>query len=451
MLKNRLGKPWKRLYMALRAMLWGAFLASMALFAFSILFPSQDLSYTFSDSKTGGNEIERPRTDAGDTRESGRLRKGETLVLDASVLGDFSHARVSISGKDTSDNQAMENIRITAKRSQQAFFYPKGPSATFPSGTLMKHHEEIFLVGSDGLRHRFDSEKDAALWGYDTSTFLSVSDEELLANSEGDALPSPLHIGIDEALPNGAFIRSDDTYYAWKNDMLYPFVSTGAFLEQFPEKWALIRENTFIKNHAISDEWIGYPSGSLLAWGDGVFIMDGSSPRPVLGADIFLSLGYSWDDVRTVSDEEISLEQKGKFVDISVPQPDGTVFMDTDEHRYFLVQGETLREIHGESMLHMWLGKRHPVLVSSKDSGRNASCTLTKASIFSTSTMACSIPLESFANIRGDTYELSFLTNKEIALDRMDIVFESSLKEQTLVTTLSKLKSRILSRYLPSQ
>lgn len=441
----RLRKPWKYLYTSLRILLWGVFLISMSTFVFSILFPSRDLSYTFSDSRAGGNEIERPRTETGDSRENGYIREGDTLVLDASVLGDFSHARVIISGQDALDAKAIQCV--TARRSQQAFFYPKGPPAVFPTGTLLRYKDSFFLVGQDEMKHRFPSEEYMRSLGYDVASFMPVSDEEFAANPEGLAIPETQD---RETPPNSAFVQASATYYLWKDGKLFPFVSEGAFLEQFPKSWALVRDDAFIKNHTVSDEWIGYPSGSLLAWGDGVYIMDHDSPRPVLGADIFLSLGYSWDDVRPVSDEEISLVQKGKFIDTSVPHPNGTVLLDTKENRYFLVQDETLREIRGASLLHLWLGKKHPISVSSETFERDASCTPHDASMFSADTIECLIPLENLANLSGDTYEVSFSFVKKTTLDRMDIIFESSLKEQTLLATFSKLKSRILSRYLPS-
>ncbi len=440
-------KPWNQVYYTLRIALWGIFLISMSMFSFSILFPSQDLSYAFSDSKSGGNELVRPRTEDGNSRENGRIRKGETLIVDASVLGDFSHAQVNIFEKGSIDTTKLRDMNIFAKRSQQAFFYPKGLPATFPAGTLLRHGGDVFLIAPDGTRHRFASAESARSLGYDTASFLSVSDEELLANPEGTTLAETSN---HETPPDGAFVHSDDTFYLWKDSTLFPFVSAGAFFERFPKEWALERDTTFIHAHPVSDEWISYPSGSLLAWGDGVFIMDNTSPRPVLGADIFLSLGYSWSDVRSVSDEEISLEQKGKFVDIRVPHPNGTVFLDTRENRYFLVQDETLREIQGASMLHMWLGEKHPILVSSDALEQRVSCIPNTPSFFSANRIACLIPLENLANLRGDTYEFSIPFAKKADIDHMDIVFESSLQKQTLLTTLSKLKSRILSRYLPS-
>lgn len=440
-------KPWNRVYCTLRITLWGIFLVSMSMFAFSILFPSQDLSYTFSDSKVGGNELVRPRAEDGTPRENGRIHEGETLIVDASVLGDFSHAQVSISMKDSLDITKLRDMNIVTKRSQQAFFYPKGLPATFPSGTLLRHGSEVFLIDPDGTRHRFASEESARSWGYDTASFLSVSNEELLANPEGAILTETSN---HETPPDGAFIYSEDTFYLWKNSTLFPFVSAGAYFERFPREWALERDAAFIHAHIVSDEWIAYPSGSLLAWGDGVFIMDNASPRPVLGADIFLSLGYSWDDVRPVSDEEISLEQKGKFIDVRVPHLNGTVLLDTRENRYFLVQDETLREIQGVSMLHMWLGEKHPILVSSDDLEQRASCTPNTPSFFSTNKIVCSVLLENLANLHGDTYEFSIPFANKADIDSMDIIFKSSLQEQTFLTTLSEFKSRILSRYLPS-
>ncbi len=441
-----LEKPWRQIYFSLRVLLWGIFLTSMCLFSFSILFPSSDLSYSFSNSgsKTGGNKLERPRSDDGALIENGKVPKGRTFLVDAPVLGDFSRAQIHLSLNNASDLSKLQNIRATAKRSQQAFFYPKGSPAAFPEGSLLRDGDTFFLIDPNGSRRSFPSEDTVRSLGYDPSSFLLASDEELSSNPNGD----PISVIVDsENPPEGAFIRSDETYYLWKNKTLFPFVSSGAFLERFPQSWALVRDAAFIKNHTVSEEWIGYPSGSLLAWGDGVFLMDQSSPRPILGADIFLSLGYSWEDVRSVSDEEISFAQRGKFVDISVPHPNGTVFFDTKDNRYFLVDNGALREIRGDSMLRLWLGKKHPVEVSSDSFERESSCTLADTSIFSDSQTSCSLSIENLASLQGDTYEFSLDFPKSVDIDKIDIVFESSIRAHTLIETLSKLKSRILSRY----
>ena len=437
----RFEKPWKSIYIAARIALWSVFLLSMSAFALSLLFPSQELFYTFSASKAQGNLLVRPRTSENELRGDGRFNADETFLVDASALGDFSHVIVSFSNTDSTDT--LSGSSISVRRSQQAFFYPEGAPAAFPEGTLLRYEGDFFQISPSGMRRKFDSEGTARALGFSTDSFLMVSSEELLANPEGDIISSR------DTLPEGTFIHSNDTYYEWKDNMLVPFVSAAAFLERFPAEWAISKDTLFIQNHTVSESWMSYPSGSLLAWGDGVFLMDGVSPRPILGADIFLSLGYSWEDVHPASDEEISLTEKGKFVDVRTPHPDGSVLLDTKEQRYFLIQNGEKHEIKGEALLRMWIGNRHPIRVSSDAFTEVSSCVLTMHSKwFSADQTKCSLSLEKFPVLFGDTYEFSLHIPRKTDIARMDVSFDRTLEGKTLRSTLSKLKSRILSRYI---
>lgn len=440
-----LPQPWNRIFLAGRVILWGVFFFGMFVFAFSILFPSQAFTFNFDNSKAEKNTLRDPKTATGDMRGDGRLGSNETLLIDASAFGDFSDVSVLLSGSD--ESLPIESGSVSVRRSQKAFFYPEGNSAGFPKGSLLRFGDTFFQIAPNGTRKSFPSEEAVRLIGLDPASFLSVSSEEFLANRDGGA------IDFSEAdPPSGSFIRSDDTFYEWRNGKLIPFVSREAFLARFPESWAIPKDISFRETRTLSDDWRSYPSGSLLAWGDGVFLMDGESPRPILGIDIFLSLGFSWDDVRPASDEEISLVQKGKFVDFSVPHPDGTVFFDTEERRYFLIEEGKKREIKGEALLQSWLGNRHPILVSSKSLTTASSCILEEGfSPFSSYALECSLLLEALVSLPGDTYEFSIDLPIETDIRRMDVTFESSLKRETFLRTLSKLKNRVISRYIPTQ
>lgn len=443
MTPSPLPSPWNIAFIMGRIILWSLFFFGMSLFAFSLFFPSFGFVFDFENSKAERNTLQNPRTDTGDPRGNGRLAENETLLMNASVFGDFSNAIIGISGDDSA--RALESGIVSIRRSQKAFLYPEGNPAPFPKGSLLKFGGNYFQIAPNGTKKRFPSEDSVRSLGFDPNSFLEASSEEILLHRDGGTV---LFSG-DEP-PSGSFIHSDGVFYEWRNNKLIPFVSREAFLARFPDSWALPRDVSFIRARTISDEWRGYPSGSLLAWGDGVFVMDGESPRPILGIDIFLSLGYSWDDVRPANDEEISLVPKGKFVDVSVPHPDGTVLFDTQENRYFLVEEGTKREIVGETVLRAWLGNRHPILVSSESLQTKASCALEEGlSPFSSYFLECALPLETLKNFPGDTYEFSIDAPADTDIRRIDVSFETSISKNSLLRMLSKLKERVLSRYIP--
>lgn len=439
-----LSKPWKITLVTLRSILWMVFVFGLSAFAFSILFPSQEFAFNFENSKAEKNSLRDPRSTNGASQENGLLENTETLIIDASAFGDFSNISVLLSGSD--DASPLSTGTVSVRRSQKSFLYPDGNPAGFPKGTLLRFEDDFFHIAPNGTRKRFPSEEAVRSIGLDPNSFLSISSEELFANRDGGSVEFS-----EIEPPSGSFIRSNDTFYEWRNGKLIPFVSREAFLTRFPENWAIPKDISFIREQTISDDWKSYPSSSLLAWGDGVFLMDGETPRPILGIDIFLSLGFSWEDVRPVNDEEISLVQKGKFVDFSVPHPDGTVFFDTEERRYFLIEEKKKREIRGESIRRSWLGNRHPISISSRALETKSSCVLEEGfSPFSSYALECSLSMAAIASFPGDTYEFSIDLPANTDIGRIDISFESSIKEQTLLKTLSKFKNRILSRYIPS-
>jgi hypothetical protein len=67
---------------------------------------------------------------------------------------------------------------------------------------------------------------------------------------------------------------------------------------------------------------------------------------------------------------------------------------------------------------------------------------------FSADQTKCSLSLEKLPALFGDTYEFSLHIPKKTDIERMDVSFDRTLEGKTLRSTLSKLKSRILSRYI---
>lgn len=389
-----------------------------------------------------------PRTSAGLAENSGKISRNEAFFIDASAFGTFSHLSVKLHGKNS--ESIPESGTISVHRSQKAFFYPEGDPAPFPEGSLLKNDGTYFIITPSETKELFGTEQEVRMIGYNPEIFIPVSKEEisLYPDQKKDAS------AINGYSPNGTFFQIDENFYEFKEKKFFQFVSREAFLYRYPESWALKRDSSFLtmaqEEENISDTWIGYPSGSLLSWGEGVFLMDNNTARPILGIDIFLSLGYSWNDVRPANDEEISFSQKGKFIYFNAPHPDGSVLFDTKEKKYFLISKEKKREIQGESKLRLWLGDRNPISVSSESLTKRSSCSIQKKfSYFSGHFAICSVPLDILENFSGNSYEISFNAPTETNMDRMDVSFKTSVNQETFLKTLSKLAQRALSRFIP--
>ncbi|QQS20635.1 MAG: hypothetical protein IPL87_03630 [Candidatus Moraniibacteriota bacterium] len=433
----------KRLLFVGRIILGIVFLSSLALFSWSVLFPPQPLFFDFRDAKLSVSTLKNPRTFPPPFSPGGQFRDQDILTLDASAFGEYTTLALQFTALK---NSPLGKGRVSVRRSQQAHFFPEGSGASFPPGTLLQENGSFYQIAPDGRRKKFPSKESAERLGFRPETFLPVRNEDLSLNQDGGLLewePS--------ALPEGTFVHADNTYYEWRSGTLLPFVSENAFRARFRDEWAIKKDAAFVRLVPLSENWRSFPSGTLLSWGDGVFLMDQTSPRPILGVDIFLSLGYSWEDVVPANDEEISLEQKGRSVDFSAAHPDGTVFHETDTNRFFLILNKTKHELRGDAIRNFWLGTRKPIAVSSQSLTTSATCDLSVHSfLFFAPTLECRLPLEALAKFRGDTYELRTTFLGASAFERLDVSFEAAVKKETLLTRLSKLKNRVLARYLPT-
>lgn len=428
---------WNRLFWIGRILLWSLFCALGARLAFSFAFPSAGFSFDFRNPGAAKNTIMNPRTNTNDPRGNGRVKTNETLLFDASPFGNFSTGTVEIQRENMA--ASTEGGIVIVRKSQKAFFLPEGAPAPFPAGSLVRHGEQFFLIANDGTWRIFANETHVRDLGYDPNAFLQMTEDDFLTHQEG----TPIEPGT---LPNGALIVSNGNFYELQDGSLTPFSSREAFLAAFPESWALQRSDDFVKSFPPAEQVIGFPSSSLLAFADGVFIMDSTTPRAIGSVDIFTALGYNWGDVFPASDEDISLSQKGKIVDFGTPHPNGTVLFDTDTNRYFLILNNEKRLIMSDTIRDAWLRGRHPVAVSSQSLSTTTSCILGKESWFS-KTSSCTVSLDAFRELPGNSYEISLKTPSGTDIREATITFGSSITKDTLLFSLSRLKQRIFSRY----
>jgi hypothetical protein len=187
-------------------------------------------------------------------------------------------------------------------------------------------------------------------------------------------------------------------------------------------------------------------SGSLVSFADGVWLIDGTFARPVGDADIFHNLGYSWEDVQSGNEEELSLFERGKMVLIDNVHPDGTVFLDTDDNTYFLIENRRKHAIPDPAIARSYLDDTHPVLVSGRAIDRSEDCVLHLSGWFS-KRLSCHVPIDTFAPFSGNTYRFEIVFDDAVALVDGRTIFTNTINFDNLKTSLSRFKQRILSRY----
>lgn len=240
-----------------------------------------------------------------------------------------------------------------------------------------------------------------------------------------------------------------DTYYALRDGTLYPFVSAAAFLSRFPVERALPGDTALLDTYPVSEEWLGYRVGSLLSNATGVFVVvSETEARPVGSAEIFLALGYNFEDVIAVNEEELGSYGRGRIFLLGATHPDGTVLLDQDTDMYFLIEAGTKRPLLPSAYRDFLLARTSPVVVSTRASEMTAACTLLPGMFGST--FACTAPIATLPSGFGNDFAFT-LTSPEadIDLNTITVSFETAKNKQNMMTLLAQIKQRLLSRFLP--
>jgi hypothetical protein len=434
--------------LALGIALWGAF---------RLFFPIAVAIFNFDKPGSLANTFFAPRDDRGNSLENGQLDDARTLITTAGLTGDFStvHTALTPSRKSLDPTGAT----IILRRSFTGFFSSVDTRpAMFPIGTLLTSENRYGIIDTAGSRVDFDSLDTAKQLGYDPSAFLTVSPEEFDLNGTGVATWYTRSVSqIDPSLfyPTGTLFIVDGVYYRLQsspeNDRgtLARFVSENAYLTRYERSQAIPKDASFLKNFTVSEQWLGFASGTLLQFDDGIFVIDGDTLRPISDPATFTALGFDWSRVIPASEEELGIYEREKIVVLNTPQPAGTIFVDRDtgnasivtpEHRRQLITSRTLRQ----------LLTRHttPIIASTQALKQSASCTLAPAGFFFDRTYDCDADISVLAALPGQAYELTLRTpGSGIRFNTLESHFATLVHFDTFHSTLSSLKQQILKRY----
>lgn len=277
------------------------------------------------------------------------------------------------------------------------------------------------------------------------------------------AVPEELHFSLRRSyrsflLPPGdpvtgfseeAVYVVNDTYYALRGDTLHPFVSETAFLTRYPASYAKSESSDFLTRYRVSDTWLGFRVGTLVSFADGVFvIISETDMRPIGSADIFLALGYHFEDVVAGSEEDLGIYKRGRILLLGAPHPDGTLLLDQDSGEHFLVDQGKKRLITDTAYRNFLLEKQSPIVASQSASEKRVACRFEPRFSFSGRTLACSVPLDTLPTGYGNDFEAMFSEpNEDIDINTLSLSFETTLNQKNLLTLLSQLKQRFFTRF----
>lgn len=243
---------------------------------------------------------------------------------------------------------------------------------------------------------------------------------------------------------------AQDIYYAEIDGALKRFVSTEAYLSRYPESFAVPLTSKTAQTIPLSDEWIGFRVGSLLSFADGVFLVTSEREiRPFGNPDIFLSMGYRFDNVIPAHEEEVGIYERGRILLYGAPQSDGTVFQDKDSGAYLLVRDQKLRPITSPEYRKFILEHTAPIIASLSLRNTALSCTPV-SSWYHKKTFTCDMPESALPPGFGNTFQLSLRNNTQDTdadLDALTVSLVTDRTSDNFSLFMNQVLSRLLNRF----
>lgn len=427
----------QKIYVALRITVFVLFAIGAAAIFLAVFFPVRNFNFSFRAAGALKNTVISPRNNDAQPLEKGLLAKNSALRFDTPLAGDFSKVNAVFSLEKNAP--PLQNGTLSIRKSFQSFFYPEGAPMSFKEGSLVKHAGDYFIVSGEKFRKFAFTELLRAM-GYNLNAFSEITAEEMRLNESGEK------IEISSKYPASTLFKINNDYYQIAGNTLYKFVSEKAYLTKYDAAQAIEKTEDFLKDFTLAENFFGFADGTLVSFGASVYITSQDKMLPFADAPTFQALGYSWDDVLPIDSAEASVYKKGAVFDLAVPHPDGTIFFDPQEEKYFSIHERKKRELRGPTIQKSYLLRRAPILASAAGLEIQPTCHLEKKLSFSEK-YGCQISLEDLQTLFGNDYQFALVADEEIRLKEIGITFQQNITWSNLRLALAEIKNKILLRY----
>ena len=412
-----------------------AFLAA-AIMAVRVVFDAQNFIFSFANPDSTKNSITIPRYQGADSPvENGRISAGRDVYFDMAATGTFSTAVIGF--PQDKDSSKPNSGSIIVKKSYQALLYPEGDPIGFKDGSLLKNNEDRYLVSHGELR-RFDTDAVATL-GYAPGSFLEVAPEELRFNPAGQPIRG------SEGYPDNSIFKIDGEYYLLEDARLERFSSEQAFLSHYGPQQALEKTADIFSRYPLSEIPIGFSDGSLISYGESVYIVSDNKILPVNNPVTFLEKGFAWEDVIAASADEIALYEKTKLFNIKSVHPDGTVFTSIENAKHYMAKGSKTHLLPSQNIADSWL-RHSPITFSEKSLEAVSQCAI-KQDFFGS--YSCEIPIASLQQLAGTNYEFVMKLDNDAKIGSLEVSFKKDISRTNLVAFVRDIYNKIKNRYAP--
>ncbi|MEI7749579.1 MAG: hypothetical protein WCJ25_01090 [Candidatus Moraniibacteriota bacterium] len=237
--------------------------------------------------------------------------------------------------------------------------------------------------------------------------------------------------------------------YLFSADTLQPFLSDRAALSHFPKEKLVTANKELLAMFPPKDTKIGFREGSLLSDTQGVYAVDGSGiAHPIGSTQIFESLGFHWNDVIPVNEEELGFQKRGKIMLFDAAQPDGTVFHDTVSGGYSVVRNGKRLPIENREALDALLSVTTPIEVSGNSLSITTTCTMKRDSFsFQYPTYSCDVPLDTLKALPGGSFEVALQSKEELHAISLQTTFQTKPDRGNLGLFMNQIRDRFSTAY----
>lgn len=425
-----------KLYSVLQALLYLFAIIIAGFFAFNIFFPQASFYFSFNSIVGKKNTLINPQDESFVPIKRGDISANNKFSFYAPLSGNFSKAIVNFTLDKNSDEINTGSIKV--QKSYAAFLYPTGAPIGFKNGALLKNTNDYYIVSNGELR-KFTTPAIFSSLGFPQDAFIEVSQDDLHYNSLGQQITTV------SGYPDNSIFKINDTFYILQNQMLYEFASDAAYLSQYSPNQAIEKDAAFLDYYTLSEDIIGFADGSLISYGNSIFIVSGNFIFPIDSPITFAQKGYDWDNVIRAGADEIALYKKTRIFTIASPHPAGTFFTTAEDKKYYVIQDNQKHLLPSENIANSWQ-KRNSIIVSEKSLNITANCLL-QIDALSMRSYSCEIPIGNLQTLSGTDYEFSAEINNPIKLDSISVVFKKSLNTNNLRTTISEIFNGIRKNY----
>lgn len=433
----QLNPEFQKKYTLWRILLYFVFVLVTLFVGYRILFPIVPLDFDMNSPNANKNTLVSPHLEQTKQFPSkGIIGVDEKFVFNANPIGQFSNATIQFDlGKNPS---AIDGSTVEIQKSFIAFFYPTGNPVGFPDGNLLTTKDGDYYIVSDGKLRKFADTKTILELGYPKSAFVSVSPTDLAYNEKGDEITD------QENHPNNTIFAIEDTYYELKDGQLFPFVSSRALSSRLDPICAIAKSVDFFAKYPSSETYLGFANGTLASSADSVYILSDGKSFPVETADTFNAMGFDWNSVIPITQDELGVYEKQKQFTHDQPHPNGVTFFDQKTNESFMIENGLKRMIPSEAIVQAY-SKQKPVLTDSETLLKKTSCQLEK-NFWGKNIFQCSVKLDEFSNLIGNSFRISLTFPVKTNLKSIRATFSTPLSTQSLKNSLSKIKERIYNR-----